>query len=191
MQRRTRFSVVPWLVSVLPWLAPVLAAGLVASAAGAVELAVGDPAPDFALTGSDGQTHALADHRGQRGIVVAWFPAAFTSGCTAELQDMRDHAAAIAGYDAAVYLASVDTPEKNADFAKEHGAKQIVLSDPSSEAAQAYGVVGPGGLYASRWTFYIDADGKILEIDKSVSTATAGQDIARRLGELGFPKRPE
>lgn len=189
MHRRTRFSVVPCFSHVFR-LAPVLAAVLVASAAGAVGLAVGDPAPDFALAGSDGQTHALADHRGQRGVVVAWFPAAFTSGCTAELQDMRDHAAAIAGYDAAVYLASVDTPEKNADFAKEHGAKQVVLSDPSSEAAQAYGVVGPGGLYASRWTFYIDADGKIVEIDKSVSTATAGQDIARKLGELGFPKRP-
>ena len=167
-----------------------LAVALVASTATALELAVGDAAPDFALVGSDGKTHRLADHRGQRGVVLAWFPAAFTSGCTAELQDMRDHADAIAGYDAAVYLASVDTPEKNADFAKEHGAEQVVLSDPSSETARAYGVVGPGGLYASRWTFYIDADGRIAEIDKSVSTSTAGQDIARKLGELGFPSRP-
>lgn len=171
-------------------MAPLLAIVLVASSATALDLAVGDPAPDFALVGSDGETHALADHRGKRGVVIAWFPAAFTSGCTAELQDMRDHAAAIAGYDAAVYLASVDTPEKNADFAKEHGAKQVVLSDPGSDTARAYGVVGPGGLYASRWTFYIDADGRIADIDKSVSTATAGQDIARKLGELGYPKRP-
>ena len=171
-------------------LAPLLATGLVVPAAAAIELAVGDPAPAFALVGSDGETHRLADHLGKRGVVLAWFPAAFTSGCTAELQDMRDHAEAIADYDAAVYLASVDAPEKNADFAKEHGAKQVVLSDPSSEIAQAYGVVGPGGLYASRWTFYIDADGRIAEIDKQVATATAGQDIARKLGELGFPKRP-
>ena len=171
-------------------LSPVLAFALVAPTATALELAVGDAAPDFALVGSDGRTHRLAEHRGQRGVVLAWFPAAFTSGCTAELQDMRDHAGAIAGYDAAVYLASVDTPEKNAAFAKEHGAQQVVLSDPSSETAQAYGVVGPGGLYASRWTFYIDADGKIAHIDKSVSTTTAGQDIARKLGDLGFPTRP-
>ncbi len=66
----------------------------------------------------------------------------------------------------------------------------MVLSDPSSETAKAYGVVGPAGLYASRWTFYIDADGRIVEIDKRVSTATAGQDIARKLGELGFPTHP-
>jgi thioredoxin-dependent peroxiredoxin len=176
--------------SCLALLPVVLAPVLVASTATALELAVGDPAPDFALVGSDGETHRLADHRGKRGVVIAWFPAAFTSGCTAELQDMRDHAVAIAGYDAAVYLASVDTPEKNAAFAKEHGAQQVVLSDPSSETAKAYGVVGPGGLYASRWTFYIDADGRIAEIDKSVSTTTAGQDIARKLGELGFPTRP-
>lgn len=170
-------------------LALLLAPTLAAPTAAALELAVGDPAPDFALVGSDGATHRLADHRGKRGVVLAWFPAAFTSGCTAELQDMRDHAEAIAGYDVAVYLASVDTPEKNAEFAKEHRAEQVVLSDPSSETAQAYGVVGPGGLYASRWTFYIDADGRIAEIDKSVSTTTAGQDIARRLGELGFRTR--
>ena len=50
-------------------------------------------------------------------------------------------------------------------------------------------VAGFAGLYAKRWTFYIDREGVIREIDKSVSTETAGQDIARKLGELGFPAR--
>lgn len=163
---------------------------LAAPAAAAAELAVGDAAPAFSLPGTDGRVHALADHRGKRGVVIAWFPAAFTPGCTAELQDLRDQSAAIAGYDVAVYLASVDTPEKNKDFAEAEGAKQVVLSDPGGETAQAYGVVGPAGLYANRWTFYLDADGRILEIDKQVSTGTAGRDLARKLGELGYPHTP-
>ena len=64
-----------------PGFAAVLAALLVcASGAGAKELAPGDPAPAFALPGSDGETHRLADHVGKRGVVLAWFPKAFTPG---------------------------------------------------------------------------------------------------------------
>jgi peroxiredoxin Q/BCP len=66
----------------------------------------------------------------------------------------------------------------------------VLLSDPSGEVAKSYGVAGLGGFFAKRWTFYIDADGTIREIDRDVSTASAGQDIARRLDALGFPKRP-
>jgi len=86
-------------------------------------------------------------------------------------------------------MVSLDTPEKNKEFADGLDAKHVLLSDPTGEAAKAYGVAGFGGLFAKRWTFYIDKDGVIREIDKSVSTATAGQDIARKLGELGFPTR--
>jgi len=86
-------------------------------------------------------------------------------------------------------MVSLDTPETNRQFAAGLGAKHVLLSDPSGEAARAYGVAGLGGLFARRWTFYVDAEGVIREIDKNVSTTTAGQDIARKLGELGFPAR--
>lgn len=86
-------------------------------------------------------------------------------------------------------MVSLDAPEKNKEFAEGLGAKHVLLSDPSGEAAKAYGVAGFGGLFAKRWTFYIDKDGVIREIDKSVSTSTAGQDMARKLGELGFAAR--
>ena len=85
-------------------------------------------------------------------------------------------------------MVSLDKPEKNAEFAKSLEAKHVLLSDPTGETAKAYGV--HGGFFAKRWTFYIDASGTIREIDRDVSTKTAGQDIARKLGELGFPKRP-
>jgi peroxiredoxin Q/BCP len=92
-------------------------------------------------------------------------------------------------FDAAVYYVSLDDPAKNAAFARELGAKHVLLSDDSASTAKAYGVLGLGGLYAKRWTFYIAADGRIAAIDKDVNVATAGQDIARKLGELQFPKK--
>jgi len=86
-------------------------------------------------------------------------------------------------------MVSLDTPEKNRDFARALEAKHVLLSDPSGATAKAYGVAGVAGLFAKRWTFYIDRDGTLREIDRNVSPATAGQDIARTLGALGFPKR--
>jgi peroxiredoxin Q/BCP len=86
-------------------------------------------------------------------------------------------------------MVSLDEPEKNREFAEALGAKHILLSDPSKTAAEAYGVTAWGGLYARRWTFYIDREGIIRAIDKDVQLDTAGRDIVRKLDELGFPKR--
>ena len=86
-------------------------------------------------------------------------------------------------------MVSLDSPEKNKEFAEGLEAKHVLLSDPTGETARAYGVAGFGGLFAKRWTFYVDRDGVIREIDKNVSTATAGQDIARKLDALQFPTR--
>jgi len=151
-------------------------------------LEVGQKAPDFSLTGSDGKTYRLADFAGKRGFVLAWFPKAFTSGCTAELEDLRDNAAALAAYDAAVFMVSLDPPEQNAAFAKSVDAKQLLLSDSDGSVAKAFGVGGLGS-FAKRWTFYVDKEGVVRAIDTEVATHTAGQDIARKLGELGFPKK--
>ena len=86
-------------------------------------------------------------------------------------------------------MVSLDTPEKNREFAEGLDAKHALLSDPTGATAAAYGVTGFAGRFANRWTFYIDASGTIREIDRDVSTQSAGQDIARKLGLLGFPKR--
>ena len=86
-------------------------------------------------------------------------------------------------------MVSLDDPERNKAFAESLEADLVLLSDPTKEVAAAYGVTRLGGLFAKRWTFYIDREGVVREVDKDVKTATAGQDIARKLGELGFPKR--
>jgi peroxiredoxin Q/BCP len=82
-----------------------------------------------------------------------------------------------------VFAASVDSVETNEKFAKSLGLEYPILSDPSKEVARAYGVLAPSG-FASRWTFYIGADGRILEIDKKVSASTHGDDIAAKLTDL-------
>lgn len=105
------------------------------------------------------------------------------------MRALRDSAKDIAKYDAAVYYVSLDDPAKNAAFAKELGAKHVLLSDTSGDVAKAYGVLRLGGLYAARWTIYLDAAGRVAAVDKDVNVKTAGQDIAGKLGELGVAKR--
>jgi thioredoxin-dependent peroxiredoxin len=152
-----------------------------------VELKVGDVAPAFSLPGTDGKTHRLSDYKG-REVIVAWYPAAGTPGCTAECKSFHANGAAIKAYDVAYFMASVDTPEKNLEFAKVTEADFPLLSDPAKTVAAAYGVLGPRG-NATRWTFYIGPDGKIQHIDKAVNTARAGEDVLAKLAELKVRKK--
>jgi len=85
-------------------------------------------------------------------------------------------------------MISVDNLEDNTRFAKEHDADYPILSDVSKEIANKYGVLGRAG-FASRWTFYIDPNGKILAIDKEVKPATSGEDMVAKLAELKIAKR--
>jgi peroxiredoxin Q/BCP len=155
----------------------------------ASELQVGDMAPDFSLSGSDGKIYKLADFRGKQAIVLAWFPMAFTPGCTTECKVLAAHGAKLKKFDVAYFTASVDKPEKNKEFAKSVGADYPILSDPEGKVARAYGVTGPVQRWASRWTFYIGADGKILDIDKAVKPATHADDVAAKLESLGVAKK--
>jgi peroxiredoxin Q/BCP len=148
-----------------------------------VELKVGDKAPNFKLQGTDGKTHSLADYAGKKVVAVAWFPAAFTQGCTIECKSLAMNGDKIKKYDAVYFMASVDPIEKNTDFAKAQEADFPLLSDPTKEVATAYGVLNARGM-ASRWTFYIGKDGRILAIDKAVKPATSAEDMIAKFDEL-------
>lgn len=80
----------------------------------------------------------------------------------------------------AYFAASVDSADINRRFAESLGLPYPVLSDPTKDVARAYGVLTNSG-YASRWTFFIGADGRILDIDKTVKASTHGVDIAERV----------
>jgi peroxiredoxin Q/BCP len=154
-----------------------------AQGAPTVELKVGDKAPNFKLQASDGKTYNLADLVGKKAVVIAWFPAAFTKGCTVECKSLAMNGDKIRQYDVAYFMASVDPIEKNTDFGKAQEADFPLLSDPTKEVATAYGVLNPRGT-ASRWTFYIGKDGRILAIDKAVRVETSAEDMVAKLGEL-------
>ena len=81
-------------------------------------------------------------------------------------------------------MVSVDDLDTNTRFAQEHGADFPILSDVDKKAATDYGVIPAGRQMATRWTFYIGPDGKIIYIDKAVKPATSGEDIAAKLEEL-------
>ena len=85
---------------------------------------------------------------------------------------------------AAYFTASVDSVDANTKFAESMGLKYPILSDETKDVARAYGVLSASG-FASRWTFYIGADGRVQEIDKQVSAASHGADVVARLAALG------
>ena len=116
-----------------------------------------------------------------------FFPAAFTKGCTVECKSLAANGDKIRQYDVAYFMASVDPIEKNTDFAKSEKADFPLLSDPTKEVATSYGVLNPKGM-ASRWTFYIGRDGRILAIDKAVRVETSAEDMVAKLGELNIAK---
>lgn len=149
-------------------------------------LKAGDAAPDFELKASDGKTYKLAELlKTNKAVVIAWFPRAFTGGCTKECKSMKENSALLKPLDAAYFTASTDPVEKNADFAKSLDLDYPILSDPDGKVAKAYGILNDKGTAAARVTFYIGADGKLLHVDKTVKTDSHGADIAIKLKELG------
>jgi peroxiredoxin Q/BCP len=147
---------------------------------------VGDPAPDFALQASDGKEYRLADYRGKQAVVLAWFPRAFTSGCTVECKSLAQNGERIRSYDVSYFMASTDPVDKNAAFAEDTGADFPLLSDPDGAVAKAYGVYTNG--FARRHTFYIGVDGLITRIDRAVKPSTSAEDMIANLEALGVAK---
>jgi thioredoxin-dependent peroxiredoxin len=157
------------------------------TAASAADLKVGDKAPDFELVGSDGKTYKLSDFKGKQPVVLAWFPKADTPGCTKECKSFSANGKSLKDLNVAYFTASVDKPEANKAFSDKFSFTFPILSDPTKATATAYGVVSERGV-ASRWTFYIDKDGVVREIDKKINTDNAAEDAAKKVQELGLAK---
>jgi peroxiredoxin Q/BCP len=179
--------------SISRWLGFGLLVSLAVGAAAdlrAAELKVGDPAPDFTLPASDGNTYKLSSFKGKKPVVLAWFPKAFTSGCTAECKSLATNGDKLKKYDVALFMASVDPVDGekgNKAFAASEKASFPLLCDTTKEVASAYGVLNAERGFASRVTFYIDKDGKIAAIDKTVKPATSAEDMMAKLDELKVP----
>ena len=150
---------------------------------------VGDTAPNFEMKGSDGKTYKAKDFLGKKAVIIAWFPRAFTGGCTKECKSMKEAGELLKIYDVAYFTASTDPVEKNADFAKSLELDYPILCDPTGKNAKMFGILSPDGSKAGRHTFIIGKDGKILAVESKVNTETHGKDLADQLEKLGVAKK--
>jgi len=131
-------------------------------------LSPGDTAPAFTLTDQNGATVSLADLAGQK-VVLYFYPAAATPGCTKQACDFRDNLASLQSDGYRVVGVSRDAPEKLARFAADESLDFPLLSDPEHTVHEAYGAWGEKQLYGKtvtgviRTTFVIDEDGRIAQ----------------------------
>jgi thioredoxin-dependent peroxiredoxin len=150
-------------------------------------LAPGDAAPDFTLPEAQGDAVSLSSLHGKR-VIIYFYPAAMTPGCTKQACDFRDSLSSLAAAGFAVIGISPDSPAKLAKFAERDGLTFPLLSDPDHKVLGAYGAYGEKMLYGKksvgviRSTFVVDADGKI---EKAQYAVKATGHVARLRAELG------
>ena len=158
------------------------------SAGSTQPLQVGDKAPSFDLPGTDGRSHALPlpNSANTPWTVLAWFPKAYTSGCTIECRSLAQNGHLIKKFNVRYFMLSVDPIETNKAFAADESADFPLLSDATTEIAEKYGVLSPRG-YAKRQTFYVDPQGTIQAIDRKVNPKTSAEDMAMYLLKLNAP----
>ncbi|GAA4668100.1 thioredoxin-dependent thiol peroxidase [Amycolatopsis dongchuanensis] len=146
-------------------------------------LSPGDPAPDFTLPDSEGKKVSLSDYRGQR-VVVYFYPAAGTPGCTKQACDFRDNLAELNGAGYQVLGISPDKPEKLAKFVEAEQLTFPLLSDPEKTVLNEWGAFGEKKNYGRiiqgviRSTFVVDAEGKI---EKALYNVRATGHVAKLL----------
>lgn len=144
--------------------------------------------PEFTLPDQDGEPFSSADHRSRR-LIVFFYPAAMTPGCTAEACDFRDSYAALqeGGYE--LVGVSPDSPAKNARFRLKEGLNFPLLSDVDHKVAEQFGAWGPKKLYGKesvgliRSTFVLGPEG---ELEREYRNVKATGHVARVTADLGL-----
>jgi peroxiredoxin Q/BCP len=194
MQKRSRFGGRVSLVAagMLAWLTTAHAQD---------SLKVGDPAPAFSAVADNGKTWHSSQHVGKKTLVVYFYPAAMTGGCTKEACGYRDLQSHLNKLGAAVVGVSGDRPQNLVYFKQANRLNFPLLSDTSGTIARAFGVpLKEGGTIqrtvdgkeveltrdrtASRWTFVIGRDGKIAMIETEVNPAGDAQAVADAIQKM-------
>ena len=150
-------------------------------------LAPGDQAPDFTLTSDTGEQVTLSALQGQR-VIVYFYPAAMTPGCTKQACDFTDSIDALHAQGFEVLGISPDSPAKLAKFRDRDGLTITLLSDPDKAVMMAYAAFGEKSLYGKivqgviRSTFVIDAEGKVELAQYNVKATGHVAKLRRDLG---------
>ena len=153
-------------------------------------LAVGDKAPAFSLPDADGKTVKLSDFKGRK-VIVYFYPAASTPGCTKQACDFRDSLAELNGAGIDVIGISPDKPEKLAKFRDAEKLTFPLLSDPDKTVLTAWGTFGEKKMYGKtvqgviRSTFLVGEKGKIAVAQYNVKAANTASAIQKIIAETG------
>jgi peroxiredoxin Q/BCP len=150
-------------------------------------LSPGDTAPDFTLTSDTGEQVTLSELRGTK-VILYFYPAAMTPGCTTQACDFSESLDSLKGAGYEVLGVSKDTPTKLAQFRERDALTLALLSDEDLEVHRDYGAYGTKKLYGKevegvlRSTFVIDADGKIELAQYNVKATGHVAKLRRDLG---------
>ena len=150
------------------------------------KLQPGDTAPAFTLPDADGKPVSLADHLGRK-VIVYFYPAALTPGCTKQACDFTDNLDLLAGAGYDVVGISPDKPEKLGKFREKEHLKVTLLADPEKEVLKAYGAFGEKSLYGKtvvgviRSTVIVDEQGRV---ERALYNVKATGHVAKLLRDL-------
>jgi len=150
-------------------------------------LSPGDTAPDFTLTSDTGEEVSLSGLRGRK-VIVYFYPAAMTPGCTKQACDFTDSLDSLKGAGYEVLGISPDKPEKLAKFRERDHLTITLLSDPSKETLASYGAFGEKKMYGKtvegviRSTFVVDEQGKVDVAQYNVKATGHVAKLRRDLG---------
>jgi peroxiredoxin Q/BCP len=151
-------------------------------------LQAGDVAPAFTLPDADGTEVSLADYQGRK-VIVYFYPAALTPGCTKQACDFTDNLDLLAGAGYDVIGISPDKPEKLARFREKESLKVTLLSDPDKKVLEAYGAFGEKKLYGRtvtgviRSTVIVDENGTV---ERALYNVKATGHVAKIIKDLGI-----
>ncbi|MYR63974.1 thioredoxin-dependent thiol peroxidase [Streptomyces sp. SID625] len=148
----------------------------------------GDTAPAFTLPDADGDEVSLAAHQGRK-VIVYFYPAALTPGCTKQACDFTDNLDVLAGAGYDVIGISPDKPEKLAKFRETESLRVTLLADPDKKVLEAYGAFGEKKLYGKtvtgviRSTVVVDEHGKV---ERALYNVKATGHVAKIIRDLGI-----
>ena len=148
---------------------------------------VGEAAPEFTLTNQYGQQVSLSDYRGEKNVLVMFYPFAFTGACTGELCAIRDRYTDFVNDDTVVLSISCDGPPSLRVFSEQEGLTHPMLSDfwPHGTVSRAYGAFLEEKGFATRASFVIDKDGIVRwAVVNGPGEARSADDYAAALAEL-------
>ena len=152
-------------------------------------LAVGKPAPDFILRDMKGHLRRLSTLKGKKHLLLTFFPRCFTGGCTQQVVSLQKELPALLATDTEVWAVSVDPaegPRGQRAFAARWGLQFPLLPDVGRNLSILYGAANSPNQLSSRMSVLIDKEGVVRWIDKQINVRTHGEDVLRKLRELGM-----